>query len=239
LEKEDELPESRKEYPMIPIVAFVGRPGAGKTTFLDALIPLLRAKGYRIGTIKHGVHGFHLDQAGKDSWRHAQAGAEVAIISTPQGLGVFRSLEGEMSLEELIVAYLPDIDLVLAEGFKGERIPKIEVHRGALGGELLTGEQDGLLGVVSDVVLPTKVPLFSPNDPQSLADYLEDKFLRQRASEEIQLAIDGRRVPLNPFVQDLFHSLLLAMVAPLKGIGPFSQLSLRLDASPQKKVAPQ
>jgi len=89
---------------MIPIVAFVGRPGAGKTTFLDALIPLLRAKGYRIGAIKHGIHGFHLDKEGKDSWRHAQAGAEVAIISTPQGLGVFRSLEREIGLEELIVA---------------------------------------------------------------------------------------------------------------------------------------
>jgi len=236
-EKENKFAKSRKEPSMIPIVAFVGRPGVGKTTFLDALIPLLRAKGYRIGTVKHGIHGLHLDQAGKDSWRHAQAGAEVAIVSTPQALGVFRSLDREMGLEELMEGYLSDMDLVLAEGFKGKKIPKIEIYRKELEGNLLTDEQDNLMAVVSDTSLPARVPLFSLNDPQSLADYLEEKFLRKRVREEVQLSIDGQRVPLNPFVQDLFRSLLLAMVAPLKGIGPFSQLSLRLDASIQKKVA--
>jgi len=224
---------------MIPIVAFVGRPGSGKTTLLEALIPLLRAKGYRVGTIKHGIHGVHVDQEGKDSWRHAQVGAEVALISTPHGLGVFRTLDHEIGLEELIDSYLSDMDLVLAEGFKGERIPKIEVYREGLEGGLLTKEQDGLLAVVSDAPVPTKVPLFSPDDPQSLADYLEEKFLRRRSREEVQLSIDGRRVPLNPFVEDLFRSLLLAMVAPLKGIGPFSNLALRLNTShPQKAASP-
>lgn len=70
---------------MIPIISFLGRPGSGKTTLLEVLIPLLRPKGYRIGTIKHGGHGFSLDQQGKDSWRLAQAGAEVSVISTPSG----------------------------------------------------------------------------------------------------------------------------------------------------------
>jgi molybdopterin-guanine dinucleotide biosynthesis adapter protein len=223
---------------MIPIVAFVGRPGAGKTTFLEALIPLLRTKGHRIGTVKHGVHGFQFDQQGKDSWRHAQAGAGAALIYTPQGLGIFRHVNREVSLEGLVEAYLSDMDLVLAEGFKKEGVPKIEIYREGLEGGLLVQEDEGLLAIVSDVPLPTRLPLFSPDDPQAMADFLEERFLRPRAAEDVQLSIDGHRVPLNPFVQELFRSLLLAMVSPLKGISPFSQLVLRLNTAALRKAVP-
>lgn len=105
-------------------------------------------------------------------------------------------------------SYLSDMDLILVEGYKSE-------------------------AVVSDDTLAVKVPVFSPHDPQSLADFLEERFLRKRQKEEIQLMIDGHRVALNPFVQHLFRSLLLAMVAPLKGIGQFSRIALRLDTSMQ------
>lgn len=221
---------------MIPILSIVGRSGSGKTTLLEALIPLLQARGYRVGTVKHASHEFHLDQEGKDSWRHAQAGAEIAVISTPKGLGVFQSLSREKALEELVESYLSEMDLVLAEGYKGERVPKIEVHRGQLGGELLTSKEEGLLAVASDVPLRAEVPLFSLDDPKALADFLEERFLRNRQREKVQLQVDGHRVPLNPFVHDLFHSLLLAMVAPLKGIGHFRRLTLRLDTSENGKV---
>jgi molybdopterin-guanine dinucleotide biosynthesis adapter protein len=222
---------------MIPIVSVVGRPGSGKTTLLEALLPLLRSKGYRIGVVKHGVHGFDVDKDGKDSWRHAQAGAEVALISTPKGLAVFRRLDQEMSPEELIETYLPDMDFVLAEGFKRERMPKIEIHRQEVGERLLKDEEEGLLAVVSDVPVSTKLPLFSPHGLQPLADLIEERFLRGRSKEEVQLSTDGRRVALNPFVQDLFRSLLLAMVSPLKGIVPFTRLTLRLDIRNEKKAA--
>ncbi|MFH0872086.1 MAG: molybdopterin-guanine dinucleotide biosynthesis protein B [bacterium] len=224
---------------MIPIISIVGRSGSGKTTLLEALIPLLRARGYRVGTVKHGSHGFHLDQEGKDSWRHAQAGAEVAAVSTPEGLGIFQRLGREKSLEELMNSYLSDMDLILAEGYKSEARPKVEVHRSQIGGGLLTSKQEGLLAVVSDVPLAVEVPLFPLDDSKPLADFLEEKFLSRREREQVQLLIDGRRIPLNPFVQDLFRSMLPAMVAPLKGIGPFSRLSLRLGISEDKGVSRQ
>lgn len=216
---------------MIPTISIFGRPGSGKTTLLEALIPLLRAKGYRIGIIKHGEHGFSLDEPGKDSWRLAKAGAEVSVVSTPQGLGVFRSLNQEWKVEELRESYLSDMDLILAEGYKNEKMPKIEVHGGQPEASLVGGEQEDLVAVVSDDRVPVKVPVFSPNDLQSLADFLEERFLQRRQKEGIQVLVDGHPVPLNPFVKDLFRSLLLAMVAPLKGIGPFSRISLRLDTS--------
>ncbi|MDH7499278.1 MAG: molybdopterin-guanine dinucleotide biosynthesis protein B [candidate division NC10 bacterium] len=215
---------------MVPIVSFVGSSESGKTTLLESLIPLLRGKGYRVGTIKHGSHPVSLDEEGKDSWRHARAGAEVALVSTPSSLGVFRSLEREVSLEELAECYLSDMDLILAEGYKQERIPKIEVRRGPFDGSLLTGEGENLLAVVSDRPISVKVPVFSPDQPETLVDFLAERFLRKTRKEEVRLLIDGHLVPLNPFVEDLFRSLLLAMVAPLKGIGHFTRLSIRLDA---------
>jgi molybdopterin-guanine dinucleotide biosynthesis protein B len=84
-----------------------------------------------------------------------------------------------------------------------------------------------------------KVPQFPLGDPKPLADFLEEKFLRKRRAGSIQLLIDGHQIPLNPFVQDLFRSLLLAVVVPLKGIGSFSRLSIRLDASGGPKAVPQ
>jgi molybdopterin-guanine dinucleotide biosynthesis adapter protein len=224
---------------MIPIVSIIGRSGSGKTTLLEALIPILRAKGYRIATIKHAKDAFDPPPMGKDSWRHSQAGAEVALVSSPQGVGIFRRLEREATLEELVDSYPFDVDLILAEGYKSERGPKIEVHRGQLEEGLLSPDPEGLQAVVSDVPLSVKVPLFPLDDPKPLADFLEEKFLRKRRAGSVRLLIDDHRIPLNPFVQDLFRSLLLAMIAPLKGIGPFSRLSIRLDTSGNSEAVPQ
>jgi len=221
---------------MVPIVSIVGSSGSGKTTVLESLIPLLRAKGVRVGTVKHGCHKLSLDEEGKDSWRHAEAGAEVALVSTPSGLGVFRSLDEELSLDELVELYLSDMDLILAEGYKQERISKIEVRRGPSDGSLLTKEGEGLLAVVSDRPISVKVPVFPPDEPKALADFLVESVVRKRRKEGVRLLIDGHLVPLNPFVEVLFRSLLLAMVAPLKGIGHFSQLSFRLTNSDKEMV---
>ncbi|MBM3299893.1 MAG: molybdopterin-guanine dinucleotide biosynthesis protein B, partial [Deltaproteobacteria bacterium] len=160
---------------MVPIVSFVGSSESGKTNLLESLIPLFRARGVRVGTIKHGCHPVKLDEEGKDSWRHAQAGAEVALISTPSSLGVFRCLDKELSLEKLVESYLSEMDLILAEGYKQEPIPKVEVRRGASDGSLLTGEGENLLAVVSDRPISVKVPVFSPDEPETLADFLTER----------------------------------------------------------------
>jgi molybdopterin-guanine dinucleotide biosynthesis protein B len=215
---------------VIPILSIVGPSGSGKTTLLEALISLLRERGYRVGTVKHAPHQKSLDQEGKDSWRHAQAGAEVAVISTPAGTGVFQARSGEMRLDEVVESYLWDLDLVLVEGYKEERFPKILVYRRESGGEPPLNRGEGLLAVVSDVPLPLEAPLFSWEQPVRVVDFVEERLLKgKRGRERVQLWVDGQRIPLNPFVQDLFHSMLRAMVSPLKGIGTFRRLSLRLD----------
>ena len=147
---------------------------------IERLIPELLALGYRVGTIKHHHHRTDLDVEGKDSWRHAQAGAEVVAISSPVQLVVFRRVEGEMALEEL-VPLLGDVDLILAEGFKDSPKPKIEVHRAALGRELLLGREDYLIACVSDCSLELGVPCFRWDEVPALAAFIEGRFLKMTA----------------------------------------------------------
>ncbi|UCF95758.1 MAG: molybdopterin-guanine dinucleotide biosynthesis protein B, partial [Desulfobacterales bacterium] len=78
----------RKAVP--PIVSTVGYSGSGKTTLLEKLIAELKQRGFRVGTIKHDVHGFEMDRPGKDSWRHKQAGASVTVISSPYQIGMVK-----------------------------------------------------------------------------------------------------------------------------------------------------
>ncbi len=71
-----------------PLVSIVGNSGAGKTTLLEKLIAAVTQRGFRVGTIKHDVHGFEMDKPGKDSWRHKQAGAVTTLISSPKRIGM-------------------------------------------------------------------------------------------------------------------------------------------------------
>ena len=76
-----------------PIVSIVGNSGSGKTTFLEKLIPEMIRRGFKVGTIKHDVHGFEMDKPGKDSWRHKRAGAHTTMISSPYQIGMVMDVD--------------------------------------------------------------------------------------------------------------------------------------------------
>jgi molybdopterin-guanine dinucleotide biosynthesis protein B len=109
-----------------PIIQIVGYKNSGKTTLLTRLLPELRSYGYRIGTAKHDAHDFEIDHEGRDTWRHYAAGAEaVAITSAGKSALIRRSAA---TLQELAAA-MPEVDAVLAEGFKDAPYPKIALLR--------------------------------------------------------------------------------------------------------------
>jgi molybdopterin-guanine dinucleotide biosynthesis protein B len=113
---------------MIPVISIVGKSGVGKTTALVKIIHELKRRGYRVGTVKHDTHGFDVDKPGKDSWRHAQAGSDVVVISGPKKMALIRQLEREMTVDE-IVPLMGEVDIVITEGYKRGNSPKIEVTR--------------------------------------------------------------------------------------------------------------
>ncbi len=201
---------------MVPIVSVVGKSDAGKTTFLVKLIPELTRRGYRVGVVKHDTHGFSIDQPGKDTWKLGEAGSRVVAISSPEKVAVVRRLESELALDEIALLMGDDVDIILTEGYKRGNKPKIEISRRAHSDQLLCEERE-LVAVVTDNTFDIRVPHFGLDDAAGVADLLEHRFLRRRRSDEATLLIDGVRVPLKSFVQDVLDRTVRAIVSTLRG----------------------
>ncbi len=159
----------------VPMVSIVGNSGAGKTTLLEKLIPELTSRGFRVGTIKHDVHGFQMDKPGKDSWRHKQAGASTTIISSPKQIGMVMDVDYDHSPSEL-VPYLSNMDIILFEGYKRAEHPKVEIFRPEVYPEPVCREDPNLIALVSDAAIDLGVPSFALADTEGLADFLSAHF---------------------------------------------------------------
>jgi molybdopterin-guanine dinucleotide biosynthesis protein B len=134
-------------------LGIVGWSGSGKTTLLTAVLPMLRARGLRVSTIKHVHHGFDMDRPGKDSFRHREAGAHEVLVAAGTRWALLHELDGpEPPLPELL-ARMDPVDLVLVEGFKTHPFPKLEVHRPSLGKPPLWPDDPMIRAVASDAVL--------------------------------------------------------------------------------------
>ena len=156
------------------IFGLAGWSGSGKTTLLTALIPELISRGVTVSTLKHAHHAFDIDQPGKDSWRHRQAGAREVMISSPNRWALMHELRGapEPSLDELVRRMSP-VDLLLVEGFKRYPHPKIEVYRPSLGKPLLHPKDPFVVAVASSEVLPRlPLPWLSLSDASAIADFI-------------------------------------------------------------------
>jgi molybdopterin-guanine dinucleotide biosynthesis protein B len=157
-----------------PIVCVVGKSDAGKTTFLEKLIRELKNRKVRVGTIKHDAHGFDIDKPGKDTWRHAQAGADAVIISSPSRFALIKNVEEEVTLDNLAGLH-HDMDIIITEGFKRSNKPKIEINRTAHSKELLC-TSDELVALVSDAEWDIGVPVFGLDDACGVAELLQNKY---------------------------------------------------------------
>ncbi|MDD5241241.1 MAG: molybdopterin-guanine dinucleotide biosynthesis protein B [Sulfuricella sp.] len=141
------------------IFGFAGFSGSGKTTLIEQLIPLLVAQGLTVSLIKHTHHDFAIDQPGKDSHRHRIAGCSEVMVTSQFRWALVHELRNqpEPSLNEQIGRLAP-CDLVLVESFKNETIPKLEIHRTALGKPLLFPGDPNIVAIASDVPVEARLP---------------------------------------------------------------------------------
>ena len=154
----------------VPVLTFVGLSGTGKTTFLEKLIPELKGRGLRLAVLKHDAHQFEVDKPGKDTWRFTQAGADVAAISNQEKFALIERTPRQLTLAELI-GRLPDVDLVLTEGYKRSRVKKIELHRAALGNPIISQPEE-LLAILTDEPLDLSVLQLCLEDVSGCADLI-------------------------------------------------------------------
>lgn len=160
---------------MPPVVSFVGRSRSGKTTFIEKLVPVLKARGHRIGVIKHAFHPFEMDTEGKDSWRHKAAGADAVMVASRGRVALVRDWP-DYGLDDLL-PYFHDVDLILTEGFKRADKPKIEIVRSERNAEPLCKGSADLIAVVSDLPLDAGVPCFGLESVDAVAAFIEARYL--------------------------------------------------------------
>lgn len=151
------------------IISVVGHSDSGKTTLIEALLPELKKRELRIATVKHDVHGFQMDTPGKDTWRHAKAGADVVVISSPTKIATIQNVDAERSLNEIRTALAGQVDLIITEGYKRESMPKIETLRNNEEPKLLSDKKQ-LLAVVGEKPVPSFSPCFTLDQVSKLAD---------------------------------------------------------------------
>jgi molybdopterin-guanine dinucleotide biosynthesis protein B len=157
------------------VFGFAGYSGSGKTTLIEQLIPRFTARGLKVSLIKHTHHNFDVDQPGKDSWRHRQAGAGEVLLTCDTRWVLMHELRGmpEPTLEEQLKVLSP-CDLVLVEGFKLTPVSKLEIHRPTYGKPPIWPENKSVVAVATDAPLDCPLPTLDLNDPDAIVQFILD-----------------------------------------------------------------
>jgi molybdopterin-guanine dinucleotide biosynthesis protein B len=155
------------------VFGFAGWSGSGKTTLIEQLIPRFVRAGLTVSLVKHAHHSFDVDQPGKDSYRHREAGCKEVVVSSDRRWVVMHELRGEPEpgLDEQIQRVSP-CDLLLIEGYKHYPMPKLEIYREANGKPLLHPEDPHIVAIAADVRVEARLPRFDLGDHDPIADFI-------------------------------------------------------------------
>lgn len=164
------------------IYGVIGWKNAGKTGLMERLVSEISARGFSVSTVKHAHHSFDVDHPGKDSYRHRAAGAREVLLASRNRFALMHELKGENepSLGELLSKLAP-VDLVLVEGYKRDKHPKIEAHRAETGNPLIADET--VRAFAADCALDMERPVFDLDATAEIANFLlNDLGLLERKS---------------------------------------------------------
>ena len=155
------------------LYGIVGWKNAGKTGLMERLVTEITGRGFTVSTLKHAHHAFDVDQPGKDSYRHRAAGAREVLVAGAQRWALMSELRGEAEppLSDLLARMTP-VDLVLIEGWKRDKHPKVEAWRAETGKTLIALEEPSVRAVASDTELEAPVPVLNLNDTAAIADFI-------------------------------------------------------------------
>ncbi len=155
------------------IFGVTGFKNAGKTGLMERLVSEITARGFSVSTLKHAHHTFDVDQAGKDSYRHRDAGAHQVLLASGTRWALMTELreQAEPPLADLLKTLAP-VDLVLVEGYKRDRHPKIEAFRKAAGHDLIASADPTIRAVATDCAVDVEQPIFDLDDTVGIADFI-------------------------------------------------------------------
>jgi molybdopterin-guanine dinucleotide biosynthesis protein B len=218
------------------IISIVGYSNSGKTRLLEKMIPILKAKGYSVGIIKHTGHDYSLDQPGTDTYKFGQAGADGVVLVGSGQIGFLgkRDETDGLTLNRIEQSFFSDRDIVLTEGFKKGDKPKIAVLTKGQEEQLLKEIEGSILATVGESPVRSDLPHYKADDSEGLVQMLEDRFLKERTKPSIRVILDGKNIPLNHFVQDMARSGIVGMLSPLKGFKESHDIEIKIHL-PEKE----
>jgi molybdopterin-guanine dinucleotide biosynthesis protein B len=162
----------------VRLYGVVGWKNAGKTTLMERLVAETVGRGLTVSTVKHAHHAFDVDHPGKDSRRHRDAGAGQVLVCSGARWALMSELRGapEPPLADLL-ALLDPVDLVLVEGYKRDRHPKVEAWRPETGNPVIAASDPTVRAVATTApdhpaLAGLTVPLLPLNDPAAVADFV-------------------------------------------------------------------
>ena len=224
------------------IVSVVGYKKSGKTTLVEKIIPILKSKGFRFGVLKYTGEGLPEEAEGKDTAKFRTAGAETVGLCGDDHFTLFRAGgHPALPLDRLAAFFFPEAELVVTEGFKKQPFPKIAL--------LSEGQEEKLMAEVRGVVLATvgpkpfreDLPHFQPGEADRIVKMLERRFLKERREPRMRVWLDGKRIPMKDFVQDIIIQGIMGMLGTLRGFIPPERVDITLsprepsaDGNPQK-----
>lgn len=162
--------------PNLPILGFAAYSGTGKTTLLEALLPLIKQKNIRVAVLKHAHHDFDLDTPGKDSYRLRKAGADQMLVASGSRHVLFTETPDKEEEFEVLLAKFDHskLDLILVEGCKTLSFPKIELHRKCVGKPWLHQDDTDIIAIAADTVVESELPQMNINDIATIAEFVVD-----------------------------------------------------------------
>jgi len=214
------------------IVAVAGSKQSGKTTAIETLVHGLTKRGYRIATVKHIPEAdFTIDTEGKDTWRHARAGASTVVSVAPNELAIIKKVDTtKYGLSEIIRNLEDDVDITILEGFRklveqNPAVPKIVAAKTT--NEILEASKRckpilSFVGPIPTEAAKLNIPYIDIlKEPERLVDMVDKKLVasvekERKRKEDVRIQIDGRLLPLNPFVQKIMRNTILTMVSTLR-----------------------
>ena len=208
---------------MAAIVSFIGKSNSGKTTLLEKVIVELTSRKYKVATIKHTTEEATLDTPGKDTWRHLRAGSKATAIGSDKRIVLIKSVKRKSTVEEMARLLGEDYDIIITEGFKQGPYPKIEVHRREVGP--LLSDIKNVIAIATNESLDTEARQFSIDDPVSVADFIEEEFIKPQ-DERLSLYVNDELMTLSAFPHQIITNLLLAIANSLKGVKKVKNLKI-------------
>lgn len=213
---------------MAAIVSFIGWHDSGKTTLATGVVASLNQMGYRVAVIKSSSEkNIEFDTPETDTFKHKQAGADSVMLVAPDQI-VLQTKEKDLSLTTLAHRYFPDVDIIIAEGFKQARhIAKVEVVRNP--DQQLRKEVRGVLAVATDLEI-TADYVFRLDEAEEIALFIEKRFLqkKQKQKEKTALLVNGRKIVLKSFIQESLAGTVKGYVNSLKLSDSIEEIELRI-----------